>query len=353
VSARAILDRLRMLKVVEEGPHGRTRRSSRVSFDNAKWHGDTVPRMHRQAVPAPRATPGAVPSFFATKAWKKNDLGVAGSTPFTVTVDSTKKKKTQLIRIVRPEPSRGSTRSKAKKKAEGRQLGAQPLRMNCGWHDGNENCELHRGFCVCLKSIIEHWIHVAGAARGGAQWACRWRGLQPALGYELGAAQTDPPSARGGLARRNNSAYFEMSPASGGGRETEKGERQGEQDLARPHTSECERGTEIEQSPQSSSGCEGNHGSVFSLRQRQRRGYTHVLQSSRRSRLSIAVLVGLIALQGFPMASFVTAFQTPTSILIDKGPAGNNAARQVFAIQPEVLSKPFCSISVPLVQPSV
>jgi len=222
-----------------------------------------------------------------------------------------------------------------KRTGEGRQLGAQSLRMNCGWHDGNENCELHRGFCVCLKSIIEH-LDVAGAARGGTQWACRWRGPQPALKYELGTAHTDPSSARGGLARRSNSAYFEMSPASGGGRETEKVERQGEQDLARPHTLECARGTEIEQSPQSSFGCEGNHGSVFSMRQRQRRGYTHVLQSLRRSRLSIAALMGLIALQGFLMASFVTAFQTPTSILIDKGPAGNNAARQVFAIQPEV-----------------
>jgi len=52
------LDWLRLSKMVEQGPHGRTQTSSRVSFDNAMWHGDTVPRMHRQAVPAPWATPG-------------------------------------------------------------------------------------------------------------------------------------------------------------------------------------------------------------------------------------------------------------------------------------------------------
>jgi len=46
-----------------EGPHGRTRMISRVSVDNATWHSDTVPRLHRQAVPAPWATSGAIPSF--------------------------------------------------------------------------------------------------------------------------------------------------------------------------------------------------------------------------------------------------------------------------------------------------
>jgi len=43
----------------------------RVSFDNATWHSDTVLRMHRQAVPAPWATPGAVPSFFAQKTFAR------------------------------------------------------------------------------------------------------------------------------------------------------------------------------------------------------------------------------------------------------------------------------------------
>jgi len=46
VLARAILDQLRLLKVGENGPHGRTRMGSQVSFDNATWHGYTVPRMH-------------------------------------------------------------------------------------------------------------------------------------------------------------------------------------------------------------------------------------------------------------------------------------------------------------------
>ena len=48
-------DRLRLAKMVEQGPHGRTRTSSWLSFDNATWHGDTVLRMHWQAVPAPWA----------------------------------------------------------------------------------------------------------------------------------------------------------------------------------------------------------------------------------------------------------------------------------------------------------
>ena len=39
--------------------------SSRLSVDNATWHDDTVLHMHRQAVPAPGATPGSIPSFFA------------------------------------------------------------------------------------------------------------------------------------------------------------------------------------------------------------------------------------------------------------------------------------------------
>jgi len=45
MSARVIFDRLRLSKVVEDGPHGRTRTSSRVSSDNAMWHGDTVLRI--------------------------------------------------------------------------------------------------------------------------------------------------------------------------------------------------------------------------------------------------------------------------------------------------------------------
>jgi len=65
-SQNSSLSLLRLLKMVEDGPHGRTRMSGRVSFDDATWHGDTVPRMHRQAVPAPWAAPGAVPSFFAS-----------------------------------------------------------------------------------------------------------------------------------------------------------------------------------------------------------------------------------------------------------------------------------------------
>jgi len=66
VCARAIFDWLRLLKVVENGPHGHTRMSSWVSFNNATWHGDSVLRMHWQAVPAPWATLGTVPSFFAS-----------------------------------------------------------------------------------------------------------------------------------------------------------------------------------------------------------------------------------------------------------------------------------------------
>jgi len=70
VCARAIVERLRLLKVVEDGPHGRTRMSSRKSFDNAMWHCEKLPRMYQPAMPAPWATPGAVPSFFASSAWK-------------------------------------------------------------------------------------------------------------------------------------------------------------------------------------------------------------------------------------------------------------------------------------------
>ena len=58
--------RLRLLKVVEDGPLGRSSMSSRVSFDSATWHGDTVPRIQGQAVSAPGHTPGDVPSFFAS-----------------------------------------------------------------------------------------------------------------------------------------------------------------------------------------------------------------------------------------------------------------------------------------------
>jgi len=69
VLARAIFHRLRLSEMVEEGPHGRTRTSSRVSFDNAMWHGNTVPHMYQQAMPAPWATPGAFPFFFALSAF--------------------------------------------------------------------------------------------------------------------------------------------------------------------------------------------------------------------------------------------------------------------------------------------
>jgi len=64
--ARAIFGLLRLFKAVEDGPLGRTRMNSRVSFDSTTWQGDTVPHKQRQAVPAPWATPGAVPSFFAS-----------------------------------------------------------------------------------------------------------------------------------------------------------------------------------------------------------------------------------------------------------------------------------------------
>jgi len=57
---------LRLLKMVEDGPANRTRMSSRVSFDNATWQGNAVPCVQWQAVAAPWATPGAVPSFFAS-----------------------------------------------------------------------------------------------------------------------------------------------------------------------------------------------------------------------------------------------------------------------------------------------
>jgi len=60
VSARASFDQLHLLNVVEDGPHGRTQMSIRVSFDNATWYDDTVPRLHWQAVSTPWATPGAV-----------------------------------------------------------------------------------------------------------------------------------------------------------------------------------------------------------------------------------------------------------------------------------------------------
>jgi hypothetical protein len=40
--------------------------SSRVSFDSATWQGDMAPRMQRHSVPAHWATPGAVPSLFAS-----------------------------------------------------------------------------------------------------------------------------------------------------------------------------------------------------------------------------------------------------------------------------------------------
>jgi len=69
VSARAIFDRLRLSEMIKEGPHGRTRTSSGVSFDNAKLPGDTVPSMYRQAVPAPWATFGDFPSFFASSSF--------------------------------------------------------------------------------------------------------------------------------------------------------------------------------------------------------------------------------------------------------------------------------------------
>jgi len=60
VSARASFDQLHLLNVVENGPHGRPRMSSWVSFDNATWYDDTVPRLHWQTVATPWATPGAV-----------------------------------------------------------------------------------------------------------------------------------------------------------------------------------------------------------------------------------------------------------------------------------------------------
>jgi len=69
VSARVIINQLRLLKVVEDGPHSSsTRMSSRESFDNAMWHSEKVPRMYQPAVPEPWATPGAFPSFFASSA---------------------------------------------------------------------------------------------------------------------------------------------------------------------------------------------------------------------------------------------------------------------------------------------
>jgi len=64
--ARAIFSLLRLFNVVEDGPLGRTRMSTWLSFDSATWQGNPVPRKQRQAVPAAWATPGAVPSFFTS-----------------------------------------------------------------------------------------------------------------------------------------------------------------------------------------------------------------------------------------------------------------------------------------------
>jgi len=61
VSGRAIFDRLRLLKVVEDGPHGCTRINMPLGL---------VKRFRAcvQAISAPWATPGTVPSFFASSA---------------------------------------------------------------------------------------------------------------------------------------------------------------------------------------------------------------------------------------------------------------------------------------------
>lgn len=152
-----------------------------------------------------------------------------------------------------------------------------------------------------------------------------------AVAMILGAVETVPPCAHGADRDTRIAFFLQTSPVCCcRGDNEQTAERQGEEQRVRPQPGHT-LAIETQELP---AACDGPTVSTYHRFHAPRhRGRV----SSRKLRLpSAMLLVGLICVQIFLMVSLVTAFQTPTTVIVAKSPQ-NGPARQVFGTQPQVL----------------